>query len=828
MKLKINFILLVVYLIGISFILKKVEWLPLLIAFAIFAFGEKISNDIKNLLYIIAALIPFLPFLYIFLIYLPFSAFGIVFGNSGFIKRYLFGFSVSIFATLLLYAISMFFNFPLNIFTIFIVFYAPAFAMLWIAYKKKNLGFFRVEPDDYKIIMVSLLLLFFVANVMLTDSTLFMSNGTYFYSKYYTIVKSIEKDNSFPFYSPNSAQGEQLFLVDSPAMFSHIAFVKIILSWLNPVLFYNYISSFILFLAILGASLLIRECAKGVNPYLAAFGSCAIGLSFIFVQFLESFKHFFAHPIGFLIFALVLANPRNAKEITIIASLLILAFLVHAPQSIAIFITAFLLFAIIQFRENSFIRNFNEANGYLPKNKLKVAAVFFAMLLIPLFYIIPALYYSEFMRHTDVKISDYAPNIAAYIKGFFASENPISAKYPDIRRIDDKKIGLFISAFGMLALFYSALNMRKPHFRNANIFALAFLLSAFLSALIVNFPFINNMEYGTRTLPYELVLFIILICAAISSFNSNMVKIALTAVFLIGFVHSLPFVNANLSNIHGESFIGAQSYKNEIEFVKRLPTDGRIITYGHFANAVDAGLNALTDRYLSRYEFKQIDFSRTVYDKIHTTNSWGSPEALDKLSDIEFANYLRIGGYKYMFLNVCHPSGSLAAKKVYPNFSYPIYQNQCMVFLAVNGSNYAEKVNVVSEEESLEKKNKPDGYLYASINERYEYAQSLGAKVKNPEPLSLERPEPSLAIIKGNFKNDDWVVFKEQYFPRWKAYIGGKEVPVMATNNDLILIKASEGDKITLKNSLLPIEKISGFLSSLGILLFLIFLIFMV
>ena len=181
-----------------------------------------------------------------------------------------------------------------------------------------------------------------------------------------------------------------------------------------------------------------------------------------------------------------------------------------------------------------------------------------------------------------------------------------------------------------------------------------------------------------------------------------------------------------------------------------------------------------------------------------------------------------------MFLNVCHPSGSLAAKKVYPNFSYPIYQNQCMVFLAVNGSNYAEKVNVVSEEESLEKKNKPDGYLYASINERYEYAQSLGAKVKNPEPLSLERPEPSLAIIKGNFKNDDWVVFKEQYFPRWKAYIGGKEVPVMATNNDLILIKAAEGDRITLKNSLLPIEKISGFASSLGILLFLIFLIFMV
>lgn len=824
MKLKINFIMLAAYLLGISLLLKKFEWLPLLMAGLLFAFDKKISDDIKNLLYIIVALIPFLPFLYIFLIYLPFSAFGAVLDNPNFIKRYLFGFSISIFATLLLYTISMFFNFPLNIVTILLAFYLPALAMLIVAYRKKNLGFLRIDPDDYKIIIVSLLFLFFVANVMLTDNTLFMSNGTYFYSKYYTIVKSIGKYNDFPFYSPNSAQGEQLFLVDSPAMFSHIAFVKTIIPWTNPVLFYNYISAFILFLTILGASLLIRECNKDISPYLAALGSCAIGLSFIFVQFLESFKHFFAHPIGFLVFAMVLANPRNVKELIIIASLMALAFLIHAPQSLAIWIMAFLLFAIMQFSESSMMRNFGEIRNYISKNKLKTIAVFLAVLLIPLFYIIPAVYYSEFMRHTDVKIGDYPTNMAAYLKVFFISENPISIKYPDLRRIDDKKIGLFISAFGALALFYSLLNMRKPHFRNANAFALAFLLSAFLSALIVNFPFINNMEYGTRTLPYELVLLVIVICCAISSFRHNALKLALAVIFLIGFMHSLPFVKANLSNIHSESFIGGQTYKNEIEFIKKLPTDGRIITYGHFANAVDAGLHALTDRYLSRYEFKQIDSSRTVYEKIHTSYSWGNPETLQKLTDTEFANYLAAGGYKYLFLNVCHPSGSTAAKKVYPNFSYPIYQSQCNVFLVVNNSNYAEKVNVVDEEEEKSMKEKENGYLYVSVK-NLEYAQD--SRINNPEPLGFERPEPSLAIIKGDFKSGEWIVFKEQYFPRWKGYADGKELPVMATNSDLILVRAAEGDRIILKNSLLPIEKISGFLSSAGIILFLVFLMLM-
>ena len=198
---------------------------------------------------------------------------------------------------------------------------------------------------------------------------------------------------------------------------------------------------------------------------------------------------------------------------------------------------------------------------------------------------------------------------------------------------------------------------------------------------------------------------------------------------------------------------------------------------------------------------------------------------------MEFVNYLRTGGYKYLFLNVCHPVGVKVGSKVFPNFSFPIYQNQCNVILVMNDSNYAEKVNVINQEEENTMKSKENSYFYVSINKnikRYnaeDYVKGY-AKIKNPEPLSFERPTPSVVEINGDFKDGGFVVFKEQYFPRWKAYMNGKEVPVLSTNNDLILMKTAEGNQILLKNALLPAEKISGFLSSLGIIAFIVFLAF--
>ena len=60
----------------------------------------------------------------------------------------------------------------------------------------------------------------------------------------------------------------------------------------------------------------------------------------------------------------------------------------------------------------------------------------------------------------------------------------------------------------------------------------------------------------------------------------------------------------NLDNIHGESIISRDgSLKSEKDFIRSLPNDGRFITYGLFANAVDAGMAQTTGHYFSRYQY---------------------------------------------------------------------------------------------------------------------------------------------------------------------------------------------------------------------------------
>ena len=180
-------------------------------------------------------------------------------------------------------------------------------------------------------------------------------------------------------------------------------------------------------------------------------------------------------------------------------------------------------------------------------------------------------------------------------------------------------------------------------------------------------------------------------------FDKKTIRMALTAVVFIAFAHAAPYAMQNISNIHKEMFMSGNVYNNELGFIRQLPVDGRIITYGLFANAVDFGSNQLTGRYFSRDEREELAYSnRNLYvTKVHEANSFGDLNLLQPKSGIELSNYLRLGGYKYLFLNVCHPSGNLVLNKVYPDFSYPIYQNDCMVFMVVNGSNYAEKVDLV-------------------------------------------------------------------------------------------------------------------------------------
>ena len=63
MKIKVNGILLIAYLIAIFFVTKKFEFIAIGAAILLIFFESRIKDGIKNLLYIIVALLPFHNFL---------------------------------------------------------------------------------------------------------------------------------------------------------------------------------------------------------------------------------------------------------------------------------------------------------------------------------------------------------------------------------------------------------------------------------------------------------------------------------------------------------------------------------------------------------------------------------------------------------------------------------------------------------------------------------------------------------------------------------------------------------------------------------------------
>ena len=792
---------------------------------------DKLDSKINNLIYILIALSSFPTLLAIFSIYLPYTVFGLLLTNRSFIKNYIFGFAVSLIPTIVIYIAATYLSLQLNIYAIALAFYLPVILALILIYKKKKgLEFVRLNLSECIIFLAILLATVFVAIKIVNNNDLFISNGTYYYSKFKLIVNSINSDGRFPIYDPSISTGESPFLFETPLMFSHVAFANIILPFIPSVIFYNTYSFFILFISMLSLSILIRSIILPITKGdlniisdvpLIILGSSMIGLHFFFVQFLESFKAFFTFPINYLIFSIILEKPRYSKDILVIFYLVTLSFITHVAHGIGIVLISLSLFFFILigiYCNNKLI----DVKLYLMSNKLKVLGAIFLLISLVLFYVTPTIIFKDFLEGSSKLDLGRAPALTFdYIKLFFTDGSQVSLKYPDIRRNDDKKFGPFISIAGSFSLITIFILYKLKGLSNARLFAGAWTLHFLVSSVIINLPLIGKMEYGYRTAtPYFLIVLVASLCAVIVSIKYKYVKLFLIFIFFVVFINMVSLTKKNIENIHQENIIAGDSFRNEIEFIKRLPNDGRIITYGLFSNAVDSAMASLTGKYFSRNLLTTNPRLRSIYQKIHDTEAWGRSENLLGMSGIELSNYLIMGGYKYLFLNACHPMGNFVGSLIYPNFTYPIYQNNCMVLLAVNNTNYVENIDLVKNISDITYKEK-NGYKFITISKYYDFSHkniNFKENPRNPQGLKFERISPTKVIIFGDFDDKDWVVFKEDYYSRWKAYMKNVEVPVLANNNNLILINTIKGNTIVLEYKVLSIEIFFGVISLLSAL----------
>jgi hypothetical protein len=833
MRMSVVQVVLMAYLILVSFLSSTWQWWPFasfVVLFLLQFSGWRLSHEKENLACVLIALSVNVEVLLIFAAYLPFLVFGQVFKLGTFAKRYIFGFSASVFVTILLYVVGAYFSMPMTQLTIALFFLAPVVIGLWKIPKGERGGIWGMSTRECILILVIVGATFFVAGNILTNDSLFISNGTYQYTKFELIVKSVETRGVFPLYDPGVSQGEAPFLFESPLTFSHIAFTNILLSFITPVKFYNAYVVFTLLLATLGLSLLLRTIAepiigsekKDILDYAAiTIGALSIGLNFYFVQLLESFKAFFTFPINYLILSIIIGWRMEIKDSIVVMCLLPLTFIAHTPHGLGILLIAgsmALLHAIRISRAHEIGQLF-----FLVKEHLWVLiGGICAVLLFPLFYVASSIIFEDALEaHPPFEWKSAPIKSVDYLKGRLRWGEPLSLSYPDTKRNDQKVFGPFISVVGLLCLAMLLLLIKRSSLRNFRLFLGGYALHVGISAVIINSSWVGSLEYSYRTIdPYLLILLVSSIVLVTLLITNKMAKAVAVIIFALSVFHFLPVAKENLERVHVESIIGGETFRGEIEFIKRLPHDGRIITYGLFANAVDPAMASLADHWFSRFHLTQYARSRSVYAAIHESHSFGENQILLGMSGGEIANHLKLGGYKYIFMDIRHPVSAFLVQQLYPNYTYPLYQNNALVILVVNGTSYVEKINVVRQLPLNVYKEK-NGYRYVAIGPYYTYKQApiySVAEVKKPESLSFERRSPTEVIITGPFEDGEWVVFKETYSSRWKASIDGKVVPTFASSHNLLLTQTTQGGTLTLRYQVLPIEKVLGGISFAGIL----------
>ena len=843
MKIRLNDLLIVLYFLLLSLVLKNFLYIPLSIAVLLIIFGDKLDAGIKNLIYVGLAMLPFIPFFIFFIFYLPFIVFGTVMENASFTKKYLLGFAVAHIVRLISHhSHDSVLRLPLSAYSIIIVvsiFLAIAYS---IFIKKRGIEalkkLYSIKSEEYKILIITLFFMFFVSHVIFNNTSLYQSNATQIYATQAYVIDMIDKYSLFPQYNPRTGIGEQFFLTDSRMHFTKdILVISTIFlkQWFGPVLVYNTYHMFVLWMIILGASVLIKEVFSlngeinnKYSLYFVILGSLAIGLSFQFVRTMESFKSFSAHPINLLLLAIILSKPRKFSEFVIIGYLLLITYMIHVLQAIGMLILVVSLVFVLYFRDNQSIgAGFN----YFMRNKLKLIIVLLIFVGVTFGYTIIGASFSDYMREYPGGLfqKNILRNIYNYVIDYFTNEGvtPFSFSYGDLGRLDKKESGFFLTFFGGISFIYLLFNFRSEKLRKARIFAIAFIILFLLYDVIINTFNMGTYEMGYRIIhPYTVVVLAVSISAVFTSFKHEITKAVLLIVFFAFLMHSLYFARINLDNIHSEQVISEGTLKSEMDFVRGLPLDGRFLTYGLFANAVDAGMAYKTERYFSRYQYNIWTEVNNIHEKIHTQHSFGEFPGLYNLSGTEFSNYFKLAGYKYLLLNICHPVGNHVLFKVYPNFTTPLYQNQCLVILMVNGTQYAEKVSMLKDvDEEIYKTDV--GYKYFTISRLERYGVDVEKTLENAlsnDPIELiglnfERINPQLVNIRGDFEDNEWVAFKEEYFPRWKAYINNVEVPMYPSNFNMILINTIKGNLITLKYDILEYERILNSVSLVAVLL---------
>jgi len=240
MKIKLVQILAIAYIALFFLLARQFSIIPIIFFIAVLLVDifTNLRSGIKNLLYFLSAISAFIPFFSMFLIYLPFSVFGLLLAKKGFIKNYVLGFTLSFIPSIFIYLTSTYLSIRLSLWLIWLIFLIMPIAA-FLLLKNKSLESFELDNNEGLLLFIILIFTTVIAIGIVDNESLFISNGVREYTRMQYAVSGLLNDGLIPIYNPGIGQGEATFLWDAPGRASNYIIKNAMLNFMPSILFFN-------------------------------------------------------------------------------------------------------------------------------------------------------------------------------------------------------------------------------------------------------------------------------------------------------------------------------------------------------------------------------------------------------------------------------------------------------------------------------------------------------------------------------------------------------------------------------------------------------------
>lgn len=619
-----------------------------------------------------------------------------------------------------------------------------------------------------------------------------------YYSRIEATIQAIDKTNMMPLWSLFHEMGYPIYTFDSPLFYQQLAFQSIIDADGLTRTFNSYI---VIMMAVLGMGFLIvsRKLGAGFKTGIACSLLFITGNHVVFETAVNGYIKMASGMIIFLALIATYLRDQRLENPLPLSFMAAVQMLYYPPFLVAGAIIIF--FHQIGLRREGLknILNSGELKRFLPPCLVFLAVVGY--------WLAPNILNQRYTSPTDFVL----PTLDSIMQqhGFYFIKS-----MSGFRGAVDYRVTLLILAGIFLAARHAGKTGETVFFRYA---VPGFIIT---SITVGPIPLLVNMVYY-RAVNFTLFLLLCLwLSASMKTLLENRRQQAMTMLVLIMLVVGFQaFLSITVVKYGFEEGFTAGMGDKHIDFMREFKF-GRILPWGIFQFAFDS--------YFTRHSLKPGfggGFFQTHFNKF-PTHVYESMDIANPDHDY-IKNIYHRGFLKYFFVGDCKRKTGMVKPLIDVMNMTHIYSQGCVHLYGVPetlDSGFAEKTSIAQwSMDFTEFYHLPAAYKVTGLKDPRGPVIRTGEHLEDypePEPLEVAIHHPEKVSIESDFKSGQWILVKQHYFPRWRAWIGGKEVEVHETVNGMMAVEAADGRLLEMVNKPFTYEIILSLLSAAAIPLF--------